>query len=183
MNMEGVSPFTWVTIAIGLYLFLLGCNLKLPPQKLQGKVSILILAIILLFLSVPSVAVKMMAPPIENLVLEEIKTQVRVPYQIHPGARIDDIFLEGKKVVYSITLNNETAETRAFTEQMKMDLAEQACQKKDFGAALDMGVSVEVRFKDPSGETLESIVITPEDCYARKNAPSPTPPSEQPAAP
>jgi len=172
-NLAAVSPVTWSVIALGLYLFLLGCNVKLPPPKLQGKVSMLVISIILLFLSVPTVAVKLMAPPIEELVLGEIKSQIRLPYVLgQGGTQIDDIFLEGKKVVYAISVNTETAETRAFSEQMRMDLAEQACQKKDFGVALDMGVSVEVRFKEISGTPMDTVTITPQDCAGKKSAPS-----------
>ena len=170
MELIGKLGFLTCFIMIaGLYLFLQGCGVKLPPKFLQRKVSAIVLGVLLLFFSVPHAVIVATSAPIGEVILSSIKETIRPPVAIDDKAMIENVFLEGTdKIVYDISLTVQADEARKLSDGMKHEIKSQACQKQDFGFALKMGVSVEVRFRDLAGEKLEPIIIRPVDCVSEE---------------
>lgn len=166
--MELIGKLGWLTcfiLVIGTYIFLQGCGLKLPPKFMQRKVSAIVLGVLLLFFSVPHAVIVMTSAPIGEVILATIKETIHPPTAIDDKSVIENVFLEGKdKIVYDISLTVTSDEARKLSDDMKHEIRSQACQKQDFGYALKMGVSVEVRFRDIAGTNLEPILIRPVDC-------------------
>ncbi len=159
-----VGPVLLGFMALGLYLFLLGCNAKLPPKVFQGKVSILVLSILLLLWTGSNTVMRATSPSRGELVLEDIVKQVHPPAQVNDTTRIESVTLEGETIIYTIAFSTSQAEAQVLSDDMKKAIAVEACRESAFGVALKLNVPVEVRFKDSANTPMEPLHITPADC-------------------
>lgn len=159
---ESLTIGNALALAAGLYLFLMGVGLPFFPKFMRGKVWVTIIAIIVLLSAGANLMMRasMPASPAE-MVLMEIRNEIKPPRQIDDMIRIDDVTSEGNKVIYHITLTTNDPHTLA--DSMTGDLKNDVCQNQDF-LQLGLGITVEVRFKDATGNTLEPFLIRPSDC-------------------
>ncbi|HYD18841.1 MAG TPA: hypothetical protein VEF76_10220 [Patescibacteria group bacterium] len=150
-----------VAITLGLYLFLMGVGLPFYPKFMRGKVWVTIIASLILLSAGANVMMRAGMPsnPAE-LVLQEIRAEIRPPRQIDDMIRIDDVTSEGNTIVYLITLT--TSDPQPLAESMGNDMRRDVCQNQDF--QMGLGITVEVRFKDSTGAALPPFTIRPSDC-------------------
>ena len=161
--LHSISPGNGITLALGLYLFLLGVGVPLWPKALRSKFWVTFIAVFLLLGGSANLMMMAGAPsnPAE-LALQEIRDEIRPPRQLDDMIRIDDVTSEGNTIVYHITLT--TTDPQPLADSMTDTLKNDVCQKQDF--QLGLGITVEVRFKDSNGVALAPFTIRPSDCKA-----------------
>lgn len=158
---QSISLGNGITLALGLYLFLLGIGTPMFPKALRGKFWVTFIAIILLLGGFANLMMMAGAPtnPAE-LALQEIRDEIRPPRQLDDMIRIDDVTSEGNTIIYHITLT--TTDPQPLADSMTVDLKNDVCHKQDF--QMGLGITVEVRFKDGNGNLLAPFTIRPSDC-------------------
>lgn len=167
MDMETLKDIGWPALAVlaaGLYLFLLGCNVPLPPKKLRKKVWVFFLAMPLLLFGSSSVMLSTRSPSASEFVLQAVRRQVELPAELNEFVRLEDITAEENTIVYHMSIGAEGADTKRLAESMKKDLFQDACTNEDFLLGLQMGLNLEIRFKSLATSGSDSIVIKPADC-------------------
>lgn len=171
--MELIGKIGFANLAIlvaGVYLMLLGCNARLWPKILRGKVFVIVISALMLLWSVSAVVRIVTTPSPGKLVLDEIRGNIHPPTDLDTNARIDDIILEDNdtKLVWLMTINVAQRDAAAITEAMEDQIKLQACEEGEMSLPLRMGISVEVRFNDRTGALISSVTIRPGDCNFMK---------------
>jgi hypothetical protein len=158
---QSISPGNGITLALGLYLFLLGVGVPLWPKGMRGKFWVTFISVFLLLGGSANLMMMAGAPnnPAE-LALQEIRDEIRPPRQLDDMIRIDDVTSEGNTIIYHITLT--TTDPQPLADSMSDSLRGSVCEKQDF--QLGLGITVEVRFKDANGTELPPFTIRPSDC-------------------
>jgi len=154
-----------ITVAIGLYLFGLGCGVKLlPPKFLRGRVWLAIIGVFVLLWGGSSVMTALNRPSAAALVASQLNDQLRPPVKLDQSLRIDSIAASGNTVVYTLSFTEEHADPKAMEQSVRNDMKINACGNQDYQGIFRMQGSLQMVFKDMNGNVVDTLTISPADC-------------------
>lgn len=169
-----------LAIAFAAYLIFLGLGIGLPPVWLQGNRASLIFGTIILVvaLAVGIVRYAMFStiPPLvtareailsaqAQIVAAGLRVQTKLPNQLDPLLRLEDITAEHTSIIYRISiLAHSSDEFFAIANEIKQNMEREACKRDDYRKMLAFGFSVEMRFAMPNGPEAKPLTFTPRQC-------------------
>ncbi len=153
---------------VGVYLFLLGMGVPLPPKDFKrskstgvtGLVFILITAALL-----PSGEKPVLTPA--GLVAQEMKKKMDLPIREKEGLTVIDITSEDETnaLVYVYRIGKGKDEAQELASRMGKKMEEIACQNKDFVTMLKNGISIINAYQDEDGRPVGRTIIRPRMCH------------------
>lgn len=154
-------------IAIGLYMFLLGMGVPLPPKMFKGSKPVGVVGLIIVFvgafLMTPSVP-KPDASAAAKHVADKMKETVSLPGKEENGLTLLDITSRGSTLVYVFKISKPKDEATALAKKMTVEIGNNACKNRDYKTMLQNGVSIAMDYQDKKGALVGQSLIQPHNC-------------------
>lgn len=163
--LNNIGFLTVAALSAGLYLFLLGCAAPLPPKKWRGKIWLFFIAVPVLISASSNVLLKSTQVSPAEFFVAQMRPSFAPPMPLNEVMRLEDITAEGSNVVFHVSISSQADRPRKHMNDLKNELASDACSKEDFMDGLRSGVSLEIRFSQEGHENV-SLIISPADCGA-----------------
>lgn len=166
MNWEllnNISFTTFAALSAGLYMFLLGCGTPLPPKKMRGRIWLFFIAVPVLISAGSSAFLQTHQTSPAEFFVSQLRPNFNPPMPLNEHMRLEDIVAEDNRVVFLVSISPHVDKPRQHMDDLKKELAADACSHDDFMAGLQNNISLEIRFTQEGSET-RSIIISPADC-------------------
>lgn len=165
--------FPLLIVLAGFYLILLGQGLKIGPAFLKGKEYARIIGVFVvlggafkLLFSGPAAPEQPVVPVAQTAaeIVAEMKEKRPLPVQIDSSTRLIGLEAEGKKIVYTVTIEEKGELSYQKADAVIRELPKLACQDQSYLTFLKMGLTVETKYINGDDKHVGTLSIAPERC-------------------